>query len=113
MTEQEAQNAEKAGTGFMQQPAEAMKALEARGYRASFGSRYDCLVTEGCSYGPEEFEVEESFRFENTSDPNDQSMLYAIHCPKTGLKGTLLESYGLYSPDHSGAMLERLGHHLH
>jgi hypothetical protein len=112
MNEQEAFDAEQAGTGFMQQPAAALEALEARGYTASFATRFDHLEAQGHRFGPADFTVDESFRFENTSDPSDQSMLFAISCISSGLKGTLLESYGLYAQDHSPAMLDRLGHHL-
>jgi hypothetical protein len=50
-------------------------------------------------------------RFENTSDPNDQSILYAISSPKHGIKGLFLESYGIYTEEVSRSMIEKFKNH--
>ncbi|MGZ3649804.1 MAG: phosphoribosylpyrophosphate synthetase [Bdellovibrionota bacterium] len=115
MTESTANNMQQAGTGFMGSSSEAIKELQKRGYTEDFSPKFDHLEAHSGQekIRPDEFEVDEILRFENTSDPNDQSILYAISCPARGLKGTYLESYGLYQNDYSPAMLDRLSRHLH
>ncbi len=46
---------------------------------------------------PEEFEIDETFRFDVMTDPGDQSVLYAMHSKKTGAKGVLINGFGIYS----------------
>jgi hypothetical protein len=115
MNDSTAQNMQQAGTGFMGSPTEAIKELEKRGYTENFMPRFDHLEANSGQdkISPEEFEVDEILRFENTSDPDDQSILYAISSPSHGLKGTYLESYGPNQNDYSPAMLDRLSRHLH
>lgn len=97
----------------MQSPSEALRELERRGYTESLVPRFDHLeLHDGRErLAPHEFEVDEIFRFENTSDPDDQAILYAISA--RGVKGTFLESYGLYHEEMSPAMIDRLGRHRH
>lgn len=47
-------------------------------------------------YNPEQVSIVNFYRFEGTSDPGDNSILYAIETDD-GLKGTLVDSYGVYS----------------
>lgn len=47
-------------------------------------------------YGPAEVKIENFYRFEGYSDPNDNAILYLIET-KDGRKGTLIDSYGAYS----------------
>ncbi len=44
-------------------------------------------------YGPAQVKVVDFHRFEGTSDPGDESILYAIETDD-GEKGTLVDSYG-------------------
>lgn len=113
MNEKEAMDSQLAGTGFMEQADSALRTLARSGYTETLVPHFDCLEARGRRIRPAEFVVDELLRFENTSDPSDQSVLYAISCPSWGIKGTLLESYGLYQEDHSPEMLDKLGQHLH
>ncbi len=45
---------------------------------------------------PEDFEVDETYRFEGMSSTDDNSVLYAISS-KNGLKGLLVDAYGVYA----------------
>jgi hypothetical protein len=55
-----------------------------------------CSMTTQKSFKPKQIEVKHFYRFEGESDPNDSSIIYAIET-KTGEKGTLVDSYGMYS----------------
>lgn len=111
-TSQNTQDTLRAGTGFMLQPLEALKEFERDGYDKNLVARYDHFELDSGAEraGPEDFEVDEIVRFENTSDPDDQSILYAISS-RHGWKGLYLESYGLYHEDFSTEMLEKLSRH--
>ncbi len=47
-------------------------------------------------YSPEEVTVDNFYRFEGNSDPDDMSILYAITA-NDGTKGTLIDAYGTYA----------------
>jgi len=47
-------------------------------------------------YGPDQIKIENFYRFEGTSDPGDNTILYAI-ITDDGTKGTLVDGYGAYS----------------
>ena len=57
---------------------------------------------------PHEFTVDKSFRFDVDEDPSDQAMLYAVSSEKHGLKGLLVNGYGLYSDDNTNEILKKL-----
>ncbi len=100
----------KAGTGFMINLCDTIKLLEARGYTENLVPGFDhftCRSGEMTLY-PRDFFIDEIFRFENSSDPADQSILYAITCHKHNIQGLYVESYGVYHDELSAAMLERI-----
>jgi hypothetical protein len=55
-----------------------------------------------------DFSVDEIVRFENTSDPDDQAILYAISAKALGVKGVYVDSYGLYHDSLSPEILSAL-----
>ena len=102
-----------AGTGFMQQPSEAISYFEKKGYNKNLVPRFDHFEVDSGKEKlfPGEFEVDDMVRFENTSDPDDQSILYAITSASHGIKGLFLESYGIYTEELSRSMVEKLKEH--
>jgi hypothetical protein len=54
------------------------------------------------------FRIDEVFRFDVDTDPGDQAILYAISSEKYGLKGTLVNGYGIYTEALSNEILEKL-----
>lgn len=46
---------------------------------------------------PEDFKVDHYYRFEGETDPYDESILYAISSESRGIKGLLVNGYGIYS----------------
>lgn len=113
MNNQEAKDAQKTGTGFMASPTEAMQNLQNRGYRANIIPRYDHFeINSGeISLFPRDFVVDKMVRFENASDPDDQSIIYAISAPKFKIKGIYMEGYGIKQDELSAAMNDKLQNH--
>lgn len=78
--------------------SEAVNDLQKRGYT------YDFLIPEDkeCIYctahslelSPDEFVIDEIFRFEEMSDPGDESILFAISSPIHNIKGLVINSFG-------------------
>jgi hypothetical protein len=68
------------------------------GYKEDFQVTKKGLTTfnETNYYKPEQISIVNFYRFEGTSDPGDNSILYVIETDD-GLKGTLVDSYGAYS----------------
>jgi hypothetical protein len=48
------------------------------------------------------------YRFEGESDPSDEAILYAISSEKHGLKGLLVNGYGVSSDPLTEAMVSKL-----
>ncbi len=91
--------------------SETMNALKNKGYTTDFNLKKDCLV---CTVNekevhvyPNEFEIEDNFRFEGESNPSDNSILYAIKSDKHNLKGVLVNAYGVYAEDQAGEMAKK------
>lgn len=100
----------RAGTGEMYGLREAIDALEKKGYTKSLIPSYDHFT---CSSNtiklyPRDIFFDEVLRFENTSDPDDQAILYAISSLTDDVKGIYIESYGLYHDDLSTSIIRRI-----
>lgn len=99
-----------AGTGFMPSVRDLIKRLQDKGYTANLIPRFDHFESD-CGthrFDPNEFVVDEVLRFENTSDPDDQAIVYGISSPRLGIKGVYVDSYGVYHDDLSSAMQSHL-----
>ena len=102
-----------AGTGFMLCLSEAIHDLEKKGYTENLSLKVDHFESDSGKHKfyPADFEVDQVMRFENTSDPDDQAILYAISDSKLGLKGLYIESYGIDQDEQSKEIIEKLKHH--
>jgi hypothetical protein len=58
-------------------------------------------------YQPEQVKVVNFFRFEGQSDPNDNTIMYVIETDD-GLKGTLVDAYGVYADSKVSAFFEQV-----
>ena len=56
---------------------------------------------------PEDFIIDKFFRFEGASNPDDNAIVYAISS-KDGLKGTLIDAYGVYADSLTTEMIKKL-----
>jgi hypothetical protein len=88
---------------------DAINDLQKRGYVYDFNLEEDCLNCPEADIvlKPSEFEIKEVYRFEGESDPDDNAIVYAIESRK-GLKGILINAYGLYADPVSSAMVSKL-----
>lgn len=79
--------------------AETIRELRARGYTEDFNLQKDFSEVDGEGFHSpaDTLVIDQIFRFDVMSDPDDQSVLYAIHSTSTGKKGILVNGYGIYS----------------
>ena len=89
---------------------EAINDLRKRGYTEDFKLQWKGL---DCSNGQcdilyDEFTIDEYHRFEENTDPEEQSIIYAISSDKYKLKGILINSYGLYADAITNEMIAKM-----
>lgn len=88
---------------------DAINGLKAKGYTYDFNlkeNRIHCTAADR-ELSPEEFDVTEVYRFEGMTNPDDSSILYAIES-HDGLRGTLVNAYGMYADPVSDTMMAKL-----
>ena len=85
---------------YMTDLDKCQKKMNEKGYTEQFQATEEGLkaVETGHMYSPGDIKVNDFFRFEGISDPDDTSILYAIET-NDGHKGTLVDAYGLYADD--------------
>ncbi len=59
----------------------------------------------------EDFEIDEFYRFEGESNPDDMSIIYAVSSAKYNLKGVLINAFGTYANTSSSAIHAKLHHY--
>lgn len=91
----------------------AVADLGTRGYEHDFNLAQDCLECKALDLQlmPEEFEIDEFYRFEGMTDPSDSAVIYAISSPVGNLKGVLIDAYGVYAENISPELLDKLKIH--
>ena len=89
---------------------DAINALKKQGYTEDFNLSDNYIACRGGDFKltHNEFVIDKSFRFDVDEDPSDQSVLYAISSPQHGLKGLLVNGYGIYSDRIANELLEKL-----
>lgn len=83
--------------------------LRERGYTEDFNLLADCIEcpSRKLRLNPEEFTVDEFHRFEGMSSVDDNSIVFAISS-KDGLKGILVDAYGVYAENLTPGMIKKL-----
>jgi hypothetical protein len=73
--------------------ADALRDLRQRGYEADFDTAPSCLYCGDLDVrqDPEDFHIDEVYRFEGDCNPEDGAVVYAI-TSNTGVKGTLVDA---------------------
>ncbi len=91
----------------------ALADLDKRGYNLDFNLTSDGLECKEIDLllMPEEFEIDDVYRFEGMTDPADSSVVYAISSAVGSLKGVLVDGYGLYAENVSPQLLNKLKIH--
>ena len=94
---------------MMRTLSEAMERLVRQGFTEHFGVRGNQLrgFESGKSFGSEDVIIREYERFEGVSDPDDMAILYAIES-SNGIRGTLVDAFGVYSNPVISAFLEHV-----
>jgi hypothetical protein len=89
--------------------SEAMESLVRRGFTEHFGVRGDQLrgFESGTTFGSRDVIIREYDRFEGVSDPDDMAILYALES-SSGVRGTLVDAFGVYSNPAISAYLKRV-----
>ena len=89
---------------------EAVADLQKRGYTADFNFHEKGVIADTILLTPAEFEIVEYYRFEGDSDPADEAIVYAIESA-SGIKGILVNGYGISSDSITNEMAEKLRFH--
>lgn len=91
---------------------EAINGLTKRGYTYNFNIKTDCIecVENRIQLQPDEFEIDEVHRFQEMSDVDNESILYAISATKNNLKGLVVNAYSIYADSASSALIAKLSH---
>jgi hypothetical protein len=87
-----------------------MNDLRKEGYTEDFNLQQNCLECRNGEFKvfADDFKVDKFYRFEGESNPSDSSILYAISSDKHGIKGVLVNAYGIYSEPVTDQLMEKL-----
>ncbi len=90
--------------------SETINGLIKLGYTHDFNIQEECLVCHqfNVTLSPDDFQIDKVYRFEGVSNPEDQSILYAISSTKFSIKGTLVNGYGISSDEKTSKLVEKL-----
>jgi hypothetical protein len=88
---------------------EAVNGLRSRGYTYDFNYENACLYCDKIAekFSASDLKITEYYRFEGMSDPEDNSVIYAIES-KDGHKGIMIDAYGPYADEHKNAFIANI-----
>ena len=88
---------------------DALTDLKNSGYKEEFRKEPTCLYCYALDLwiAPEQFNIDAYYIFNDNSDMDDSSIVYAISS-YTGIKGTLVDAYGVYSENVTFDMAQKL-----
>lgn len=91
---------------------EAIAGLKSQGYVEDFNLNQNhiaCSTSSGdYQVFHNEFQIDKYFRFFGDSDPEDESIIYAVSSDKYNLKGILVNGYGTSSEELTNEMTQKL-----
>jgi len=88
--------------------SETITDLRNQGYSHDF----NIANTFSVALSPKDFGIDRVYRFEGASNPDDQCILYAISSVKSGVRGILVNGYGISAVDETNELVSRLSTHL-
>lgn len=95
--------------------SEAVNDLKKRGYTSdlSMEAEKECLICSGTAtqLSPEDFTIDEVYRFEGMTDPGDEMIVYAISANEKNIKGIVVNAFGIYSSYRASKLVEHLTRH--
>ncbi len=88
---------------------DAINELRSRGYVCDFilDSGVMLCKNKNSRFKPDELTIDEVFRFEGDSNPDDMSVLYGISA-KDGTKGIVVDAYGTYEDESIGEFIKKV-----
>ena len=89
--------------------SEAIFSLKNQGYTQDFNLHPDWIECPPLKLklAPEQFHVDQVHRFEGMTSPDDSAILFAVSS-SAGVKGLLVDAYGLYADSLSPIMVQKL-----
>ncbi|MFA6057583.1 MAG: phosphoribosylpyrophosphate synthetase [Taibaiella sp.] len=96
--------------------SEAVNDLVKRGYTTDFllqeEKEYLLCSNSSLELSPEDFTIDEVYRFEGMTDPADESIVFAISSMKHSIKGLVINSFGADFGYRSSKLVAHLQKHL-
>lgn len=96
--------------------SQAVNGLVKRGYTANFSilTEKECLIchSPALELSPDDFEIDEIYRFEGMTDPGDESIVYGISSKKHRIKGVVVNAYGVYADSAKSQIVQKLHQHV-
>lgn len=96
--------------------SEAVNDLIRRGYTTDFTLLTDknCIICNHSSIelSPDEFEIDEIYRFEGPTDPGDEMIVFGVSSEKHRVKGVLVNAFGVYSDNKTSDITKKLHMHI-
>lgn len=92
---------------------EALAALKAKGYTMDFTIDFDKITCRenNLILKPDDFEIQEFYRFEGDTNPSDEDIVFAIESKDGKVKGCLTSAYGTYADGISAEMIKKIAIH--
>jgi hypothetical protein len=87
--------------------SEAINKLRAEGFVTDFNLEDNCIICNTEKFDVEDLEIVDVYRYEGDSDPSDEAIVYAIES-KSGVKGILVNGYGISSDSRISEILEKI-----
>ena len=93
--------------------SETINYLKKEGYMHDFNIKTDYIIWSqtNVKLSPDDFEIDKVHRFEGESNPDDQSILYAISSTKFDVRGVLVNGYGISADVATNRMIAKLRTH--
>lgn len=96
--------------------SEAVNDLVKRGYTANLSveteKEYLVSDTPFAELSPEDFSIDEVYRFEGMTDPGDEMIVYAISSNDNRIKGVVVNAFGIYASHRANRLVAHLERHL-
>ncbi len=84
------------------------------GYTHDFNIKDECIECHQTKIvlSPDDFQIDKVYRFEGASNPDDESIVYAISSSKHNIKGVLVNGYGISADAETTKLIEKLNTHI-
>ena len=90
--------------------SQTINGLNKEGYTIDFNTNKEYLINDDGDMilSTHDLIIEKTFRFEGETNPDDESVLYAICSPTNSTKGLLVNGYGISSNVQANSVISKL-----